>query len=196
MVELRSGSAASSENTNAESVPGVNAHSSGITTPPTGPSSTESTPSGVTPPVTRARAAATTPNTSSSMAPPTATRIPVTPPTERETRGARGSRPYITITDLMERHEVLARSQTDMVPTQKEVLVFLKALKERLPQESRHPKPMETPPTPLAPAPQQSASPRTKRFVPEPQWRKISHPILSHERIWSNFFGIESKVMK
>ncbi|XP_026452142.1 mucin-7-like [Papaver somniferum] len=171
MVQLRSGSATNPENTSAETVPVANTPPSGINTPPTNPSSTEispsgitppitrsrvaaipnastpptnpsnieTAPSGVTPPVTRARDAAATPNVSSGMAPPTITRTTVTPPSGRETGGSRGSRPYITIADLMERHEVLARAQAYMDSTQKEVLFFLKTLKERLPQEPRHP---------------------------------------------------------
>ncbi|XP_026410834.1 mucin-5B-like [Papaver somniferum] len=174
MVELRSGSATSPENTNAEPVPGTNTPFSGTTTPLTNPnnterdpsgvtppvtraraaatpnvstrptnlSSTENAPSGVTPPVTRARVAVTAPNASSSMTPPTVTRTTVTPPSGRETREAKRSRPYVTIADLMERQEVLAEAQTYMDSTQKEVLVFFKTLTEQLPQESRHPEPM------------------------------------------------------
>ncbi|XP_026442361.1 mucin-7-like [Papaver somniferum] len=58
MVELRSRSATSPENTSAEPVPGTNTPSGNINTPPTNSSSTESAPSDVAPPITRARAAA------------------------------------------------------------------------------------------------------------------------------------------
>ncbi|XP_026410359.1 dual specificity protein kinase shkD-like [Papaver somniferum] len=69
MVELRSGSATNPGNTSAETVPVANTPPSGINMPPTNPSSTESAPSGITPPITRARVAAT-PNAST---PPTNT---------------------------------------------------------------------------------------------------------------------------
>ncbi|XP_026454993.1 uncharacterized protein PB18E9.04c-like [Papaver somniferum] len=168
MVDLRSGSATNSESTNTETASGADGSSndtatsladlgntegapSSITPPVTrarvastpntptqsaNPSGTEGGPSRITPPVTRARATATVPNTSASTSPPTAARTTSTPPPGRETRGVR---PYVTIADLMERQEVLARAQTDMVSTQKEVLVFIKALTERLPRESRQP---------------------------------------------------------
>lgn len=92
-------------------------------------------PLGVTPPITRVRAAAN-PGISSSITPPSVTRATTAPASGR---GARGGQPPITMVDLMERQEVLAKAQTDMAATQKEVLTFLKVLTDRLPQEPRQP---------------------------------------------------------